>query len=174
MRMDFLELAEKRYSVRKFEDRPVDPEQIDKILRAGQLAPTACNCQPQRILVVNSGEAVKKLRKCTGCHFNAPVAMLVCYDKSECWVRNRDGKNSGEIDASIVATHMMLEAAELGIGTTWVMAFIPEAVKCEFELPDNIEPVALLVMGYPAEDVKPSPMHAKSRPAEELVVYNKF
>lgn len=172
MGMDFLELAEKRYSVRKFEDRPVDPEQIDKILQAGHLAPTACNRQPQRILVVNSEEAVKKLRKCTECHFNAPAAMLVCYDKSECWVRNRDGKNSGEIDASIVATHMMLEAAELGIGTTWVMNFIPEAVRCEFELPDNIEPVALLVMGYPAEDVKPSPMHAKSRPAEELVVYN--
>lgn len=172
--MDFLKLAEQRYSVRKFSDRPLEPEKIERILEAGRLAPTACNKQPQRVLVINGEQSAAKMRMCTGSHFNAPAGLLVCYDRDECWVRDYDGKPSGDIDASIVATHMMLEAAELGIGTTWVMHFIPEAVRCEFALPENIEPVALLVMGYPADDAVPSPMHAKSRTNEELVVYDRF
>ncbi len=172
--MDFLKLATDRYSVRKFSDRPIEREKLERILEAGRVAPTACNKQPQRVVVIDSPSSVAKMRMCTGSHFGAPAGLLVCYDKTECWVRDYDGKPSGEVDASIVATHMMLEAAELGIGTTWVMHFIPEAVRCEFELLDNIEPVALLVMGYPADDVSPSPMHAKYRPNEELVVYDHF
>lgn len=85
-----------------------------------------------------------KLRKCTECHFGAPAAILICYDKNECWQRKYDGKISGDIDASIVTTHMMLEATVLGVGTTWVMNFIPEAVREEFAIPTNIELVALL------------------------------
>ncbi len=104
-------------------------------------------------------------------HFNAPLALLVCFDKNECWKREYDGKSSGDIDASIVCTHMMLEAAELGVGSTWVMHYIPEAVKTEFELPDNLESVALLVMGYPAEDIKPSPLHFNKKAIEETVKY---
>lgn len=171
--MDFLELAEKRYSVRKFQDKPVEPEIIEKILKAGLLAPTARNLQPQRILVINSESDLQKLKKCTGSHYNAPAAMLICYDKSECWVREYDGKTSGEIDASIVTTHMMLESAALGIGTTWVMNFDPAAVRREYLLPDGMEPVALLVMGYPAEDCVPSPRHGKSKSPEELIIRSK-
>lgn len=171
---DFLTLAERRYSVRKFKNEPLPQNRIDKILRAGMLAPTGCNYQPQRILVINSEESIQRLRKCTKCHFDAPAAMLICYNKDECWVRKYDEKTSGEIDASIVTTHMMLEAETLGIGTTWVMHFIPEAVRCEFEIPDNIEPVALLVMGYPADDAEPLHLHSEFRPIEELVVYDKF
>lgn len=172
--MDFFGLAAARYSVRSFADRPVDRDVINKLLQAALLAPTACNRQPQRILVINGGGGAQKLRKCTECHFDAPAAMLVCYDKNDCWVRGYDGKNSGDIDASIVATHIMLAAAELGLGTTWVMHFIPEAVRREFDLPDNIEPTALLVMGYPAEGAKPSHLHTKSKPIEDIVVYDKF
>lgn len=171
---NFLKLAERRYSVRKFINKPLEQDKIDKILQAAMLAPTGCNYQPQRILVINSEESVKKMKMCTKCHFDAPAAMLVCYNKNECWTRKYDGKTSGVSDACIVATHIMLEAEELGIGTTWVMHFIPEAVRCEFEIPDNIEPVALLVMGYPAEDAEPSPLHTQFRPMEELVVYDKF
>ena len=172
--MDFLELAKNRYSVRKFDGRPVEPEVTGKILRAGHLAPTACNRQPQRVLVIESQEGRQKLKKCTGSHFDAPLALLACYDKTECWVREYDGKPSGDIDASIVADHMMLAAASLGVGSTWVMHFDPEAVRREFALPDTLEPVALLVMGYPAGDAKPSPMHETYRPEAELVVYHRF
>ncbi len=171
---DFLELMEKRYSVRRFSDTPIENGTIEKILRAGQVAPTACNNQPQRILVINSDEGLKKLRRCTECHFNAPAAMLICYNNEECWKRSYDGKASGDIDASIVTTHMMLEAASLGVGTTWVMHFIPEAVKCEFKVPDNIEPVAILIMGYPSSNAKPAPGHSDIKPIGDTVMYNSF
>lgn len=172
--IDFLKLAEERYSVRNFTDKAIEQDTLDKILKAGHLAPTACNRQPQKILVINSEEGLAKLRKCTKCHFGAPAAMLICYDKNECWQREYDGKTSGVIDASIVTTHMMLEATTLGVGTTWVMYFIPEAVREEFAIPDNIEPVALLVMGYPVPDAKPFPGHSEFKRIEDVVSYNKF
>lgn len=172
--MNFLKLAEERYSVRNFTESAIDSDTINKILKAGHLAPTACNRQPQRILVINSESGIAKLKKCTKCHFGAHTAMLICYDTNECWQRKYDGKNSGEIDASIVTTHMMLEASALGIGTTWVMYFIPEAIREEFSIPSNIEPVALLVMGYPAKDSTPYPGHTEFRPIEEIVSFNEF
>lgn len=173
-KMDFLKLASKRYSVRKFTDKVIEQETLNKILKAGHLAPTACNRQPQRILVINNEEGIAKLKKCTKCHFGASTALLICYHKEECWERKYDGKTSGDIDASIVTTHMMMEAESLGIGTTWVMYFIPEAIREEFSIPDTLEPVALLVMGYPAPDAEPFPGHYEFRPLEDLVSYNKF
>lgn len=167
--MDFLELAQERYSVRKFDGAPVRKEDMDKILQAGYLAPTACNRQPQRIFVCESAESMAKVRKCTPCHFNAPTAILVCCNKALCWKREFDGKPSGDIDASIVTTHMMLEAASIGVGTTWVMHFVPEAVREEFALSDELEPVAFLMMGYPAPDVKPYPGHTQFKPESEIV-----
>ena len=98
----------------------------------------------------------------------------MCYDKNECWKRGYDGKPSGDIDASIVATHMMLAAFALGVGTTWVMHFIPAAVREEFDMPESLEPVALPVMGYPASDAKPYPGHGEKRPVEEIVSYHHF
>ena len=85
-----------------------------------------------------------------------------------------DGKPSGEVDAAIVTTHMMLAAASLGIGTTWVMHFDPAAVRAEFALPENYIPTAILVMGYPAADAAPAPAHSENKPMEELVKFNKF
>lgn len=174
MEMDFLNLAAERYSVRSFQPRPVEDKALERILRAGHLAPTACNLQPQRTLVIQSEAAMEKLRKCTKCHFAAPTALLVCYDKNECWKRTYDGAASGEIDASIVTTHMMLEAASLGVGSTWVMHFDPAAMRREFHIPDHIEPVALLVMGYPAADAEPFPGHTAFRPLGEIVRYDQF
>ena len=172
--MTFLNLAQERYSVRKFSAREVEQEKIDQILRAGQIAPTACNNQPQKILVIQSAEALEKLQKCKTSHFGETLAVLTCYDRTLCWKREYDDKSSGDIDASIITTHMMLAAQELGIGSTWVMHFIPEAIKEEFMLPDNYEPVSLLVMGYPAEDAKPFPGHTSVRPIAETVQYNSF
>lgn len=173
--MDFMTLAKKRYSVRKFADRYIEDEKIQQILHAGHVAPTAANHQPQRILVINSGEAIDKLKACTSSHFNAPAAMLVCYDKDVCWKREKyDGKSSGDVDASIVTTHMMLEAAQIGIGTTWVMHFDPEKVRELYHIPASFEPVAILVMGYPAEDAKPSDRHATYANLDDIVTYNDF
>lgn len=172
--MEFQELAAQRYSVRKFADRPVEKEVMEKILAVGHLAPTGCNYQPQRILVMQSQEALEKLKVCTKCHFHAPAAVLVCYNKEECWTRKYDGKQSGEVDASIVTTHMMLAAWELGVGSTWVMHFDPFAMREQFAIPEQIEPVALLVMGYPAEDAEPFHMHSEFRPMDEVIVKESF
>ncbi len=172
--MEFSDLIEKRYSVRKFKDKAVEKELVDKILKAGHIAPTGCNKQPQRILVINEKETLEKLKKCTRCHFDAPCAMLVCFDKTDCWQRPYDGALCGGVDASIVTTHMMLAAADIGVGTTWVMHFNPEKMREEFKLPENFVPVSLLVMGYAADDAEPSPSHSEIRPIEETVFYNHF
>lgn len=172
--MDFLTLAAERYSVRKFTDATVEQEKIDKILKAAQLAPTACNFQPQRILVINNEISLAKLKNCTKWHFDCTLAMLVCYNKDECWTRRYDNTQSGVVDASIVATHMMLEAAELGIGSTWVMSYDPAKLREEFDIPENLVDVALLVMGYPADDAQPNERHTQYKDFSETVIYNQF
>ena len=166
--MDFLELAKERYSCRRFSERIVEDEIIDKLLEAARLAPTAVNFQPQRIIVVKSSEAMLKLKKGISPNLNPTLAFIISYDKNACWVREYDGASSGEVDASIVATHVMLEAANLGIGSTWVMHFNPFVVEEEFELDDNIIPVVVLVMGYPACDATPSANHTKRKEINEF------
>lgn len=171
---NFLDLAKERYSVRKFSGEPVGDKELSLILEAGKVAPTAANKQPQRVLVINEKEALAKVKLATRFLYDAPLAILISYDENECWVRDFDDANSGEVDASIVATHMMLEAAALGIGSTWVMWFDPDVIKREFEMPENIVPVALLITGYPSSDSKPSARHTEYKTDEELIFYNKF
>ena len=172
--MEFEKLIAERYSVRKFRDEKLSEEDVEKILNAGHLAPTGCNYQPQRVLVLNTDESMEKLRSCTKCHFGAPSAMLVCYNSDETWKRPYDGALSAPVDAAIVATHMMLEAHNIGAGSCWVMHFNPEAMRKTFDIPENIIPAALLVMGYPAPDSEPIELHSKFRPMDEVVVYDRF
>lgn len=169
--MNFAQLAKERYSVRKFRSEPVEAELLKQVIEAGRVAPTACNNQPQKVYVLQSGEALEKIRKCTPCHFNAPAAFLICYDKTLSWKRSFDGEDSGWVDASIVTTHMMLQAHESGLGTTWVMYFDPAAAVREFALPENIVPVAILPIGYPAQDAEPSANHSKLRDAAETIMH---
>lgn len=172
--MEFEKLISDRYSVRKFRDERLSAEDVEKILKAGHLAPTGCNYQPQRILVLNSEESIEKLRGCTKCHFGAPTAMLVCYNSDETWKRPYDGALSAPVDGAIVATHMMLEAHNIGAGCCWVMHFDPDEMRNTFEIPENIIPVALLVMGYPAPDSEPIELHSKFRPMDEVILYDRF
>lgn len=172
--MDFLTLAKERYSVRKFDSRPVEQQKIDSILRVAQLAPTAKNNQPQRILVIRGEKALAKLKECTPSHFNAPLAFLICADKLCAWERPYDGKSSAEIDASIAASHMMLQAQDLGLGSTWVMYFEPNQMRTAYRIPAHFEPVALLVMGYPAADAEPSERHPSRLPIEKLAWIDEF
>ena len=172
--MNFYELAKSRYSVRNFLQKEVAKETIEKILAYGHIAPTGCNMQPQRILVIEDEEQLMKLKNCTRSHFDAPLAMLICYHKNEGWTRRYDGAKSAPVDCSIVTTHLMLGAWELGIGSCWVMSFDPVAMRESYNIPDELEPVALLVMGYPSEDSVPAPMHEQVRPMEDLISYNSF
>ena len=169
--MEFLQLSEARYSLRKFSGRPVEVEKLAAILEAGRNAPTAHNLQPQRIFVLQSHEALEKADACTAAHFHPPVILVVAYDPEAAWKRETDGKNHGEIDAAIAATQMMLEAADLGLGTTYVGMFEPEKLLAAFPEMAGLCPIAMLPLGYPAEGAHPSRLHADRKPMEELVKY---
>lgn len=172
--MDFEKLITERYSVRKFKPEHLNQTVIDKILEASRKAPTGCNYQPQRILVLNTDESIKKSKECTKCHFNAPTAMVVCHNKEESWVRKYDGALSSPVDAVIVTTYLMLACRNNGVGTCWVMHFDPAAMRKSYNIPDNVEPIALLVMGYPSDDAKPLDLHFLTRPIDETVFYDTF
>jgi nitroreductase len=167
--MTFKELSVTRYSVRKYQDRPVAREILDAVLEAGRAAPTAGNRQPQRILAVTEKAGLEKLDRCTRSRNGAPAALIVCYDKNECWIRPFDNAASGEIDASIVATALMFQAVELGLGTLWVMHFDPAALVREFAIPDHLVPTALLILGYAADDAVPADRHTQRHPLDTLV-----
>ncbi len=157
--MDFLQLTKDRFSLRKFDGRPLKDEDIEAILSAAKFAPTAKNLQPQKIFVLKSEASIEKLNNCTRCGFGTKTAFLICYDKNECWKRIPDGAESGILDMGIVATHMMLQATAIGAGTTMVMLFDLQKTVQEFDLPENIIPVCFLVAGYPAKDAEPSERH---------------
>ena len=170
--MEFSELVKERYSVRSFSDRQIEDEKLNKILLAGNSAPTAKNLQPQRIYVVQSKEALAKINDVCACIFGAPTVLLVAADKNEMWKNPfYDTYNTGDIDASIVCTHMMLQAWELGIGSCWVGYFDEEKVKKQMGLPEDEKLVAILPIGYPAEDAKPAPRHTQRKELNKTVKY---
>lgn len=177
--MDFIDISRKRITVRKFAPAPVEQEKINKILEAGRWSPTAVNGQPQRILVLNTPEMLAKVREfcsfgyskkyvdlaneCDDCengkinlYYGAPLVLFICYDHTACWQHPQSGKSSGATDATIVATHMMLEAASIELGTVWISYFDEEKAKSLLNLPENWQPVCMLYIGYPGEDFAPN------------------
>lgn len=168
--MTFLELAKERYSVRSFKNQPIEDEKLKKILEAGKLAPTACNYQPQKIYVVKNAELRQKLATVSPCTFAAPVILVIGYDKNRDWKNKKiPGYSSGETDAAIVTTHMMLEAWELGIGSCWVGMFSDAEVSEVLGLPENVQVTALLPMGYPSENAAPLHLHSKYREEADMI-----
>ncbi|HWP51514.1 MAG TPA: nitroreductase family protein [Clostridia bacterium] len=169
MMENFYELAKKRYSVRKFDSTPVAPKLLEKVLQAVMLAPTAKNYQSQRIIVAVSEEAVAQIRACTQCHFGAPVIIILAYDAARASVRVTDGKNCGEQDIMIAADHMMLQAADLGLGTTFVGLYDEKALRELFPQLEGLTVEGLMVLGHPAKDAKPSKLHEESLPMEQAI-----
>lgn len=172
--MNFLELAKKRYSVRKYESNKVEKEKLIKILEAGRVAPTGANTQPQRIIVVQEEEGMARLKKCANL-YGAPLGIIVCVDHKATWKRPFDKKDIADIDVSIVTDHMMLQATELGLGSVWICYFDPEVVRKEFNLPDNIEPVNILAIGYDSGEAASPDRHDKVRKhLEDIVFYESY
>lgn len=168
--MNFSDIAKTRFSVRKYQNCKVEQEKLDAILNAAHVAPTAANLQPVRIIVVQSEEGLLKLSKAAR-FYDAPLALIVCSDCTKAWTRKYDGKQTNDIDASIITDHMMLQATELGLGSLWICWFNPDIVKQEFNLPDNIEPINILALGYSDAEPKSPERHSKERiPLNELVL----
>lgn len=169
--MDFIELAKSRYSCKKFDSRQISKGQLDAILEAGRLAPTAKNLQGQRIYVAQSEEAIAKLDTLTPCRYGAPTMLIVAFDKDNVFTYPGQKYDSGIEDASIVATHMMLCAKSVGVDSCWVNFFDPDKMAEAFGLPENEEILACLALGYPAEGAKPLANHDSRKPIEETVSY---
>ena len=170
--MSFMELAKNRYSVRKFTSEEVSQDLLDKIIEAGMVAPTACNIQPQRIYVIRSKEGLAKIDALTHCRYGAPVMFLFACNTEEEWKNPKQpGIVSGQQDVSIVATHMMFEATDLGLGTLWIDLFPNTKAEKIFNLPPNEKAVLLMALGHASPDAEPSANHTKKRPISDLVRY---
>ncbi|HCQ5569174.1 TPA: nitroreductase family protein [Clostridioides difficile] len=172
--MDFLEIAKTRFSVRNYTDRKVEEEKIDKILNSAHVAPTAANLQPVRLIVIQKKEGLESISKAANI-YGAPLAILVCADHSKAWNRPFDGKKTTDIDASILTDHMMLQATELNLGSVWICYFKPDIIKQEFQLPDYLEPINILAIGYSNEVPADPDRHVTMRiPLNKLVSYEKL
>lgn len=169
--MDFNELMTARYSVRDLSDRPVSDQQIESILKAAQIAPSAVNKQPYKIWVLRTPQAIRHAGECTKFDFiaKAQVVFVIGAKDEEAWVRPADQHNFAEVDASIAATHMMLEIANLGLGSTWVGHFDPDKLKAFFHQMHGYKLICMFGVGYPADDSQPSSRHGEYKPMEALV-----
>jgi len=169
--MDFAELVKARYSVRAYKPDPVEEHKLAQVLEAARLAPTAANRQPFQIVVIHTAGREAELKRIynRGWFVQAPLVLCACGIPAENWVR-MDGKNYNDVDVAIAMDHLILAAADIGLGTCWIAAFDPAAAREVLNLPDDVEPVAFTPLGYPADTSRP-----KSRkPLESLVRYERW
>ena len=167
---DFISLAKERYSVRAFSDKKVEDEKLALLLEAAKVAPTACNYQPYKLYVAKTDKALATLASLTPCTFGAPLVFVVCYDETKsAHGLLAEGYDFGTTDATIVAAHIVLEAADLGLGSCFVGRFKEKDVKDALSLPENIRVRLLIPVGYPAENCVPNPRHTDYRPTNETV-----
>lgn len=166
--MDFFDCIASRRSFRAYKNEPVPRELVEKVLEAGNLAPTAANYQSFRALVASTRGREEELKKVYGKDWlvSAPYVVLICAEPGKAWVRS-DGKNYADVDATIAFDHMILAAQALGLGTCWIAAFNPAEARRVFNLPSGWEPVALTPLGFPAE----SPGARKRKPVADWVTW---
>ena len=170
--MNFQALINARYSVRAYGPEPVDPEKLDRVLEAARLAPTAANRQPFRVIVIPTKSREKELGRIYPREWfvQAPILLAIVAVPSEAWVRKQDGWNAAEVDASIVMSHIVLAAAEEGLGTCWVAAFDPAAAREVLGLPPEVIPSAFTPLGCPADTAVPK----KRRLLADLVRHDRW
>ncbi len=169
--MEFTQVIKNRYSCKRFSGKMVENEKLEAILEAGRLAPTAKNFQEQRIYVVRSEEGLAKIDKVTPCRYGAPICVVVAFDKKNVFTYPGEKRDSGVEDATIVATHMLLAAADAGVDSCWINFFNPDELAEELKLPENEEILMILDLGYAAEGVKPLENHNSRKALSETVSY---
>lgn len=169
--MEYSELVKARYSCKKYSGQQITKQQLDAILEAGRLAPTAKNLQEQHIYVVQSDEALAKIDSVTPCRYGAPTVLIVAFDKENTFTYPGQKYDSGIEDAAIVATHLLLATKNEGVDSCWVNYFDPDKVAETFALPANEEVLMMLDLGYAAEGTKPLANHNSRKTIEETVTY---
>lgn len=169
--MDFLEVVKNRFSCKKFSEKSISKDVIEKILEQGRLAPTAKNLQEYHIYVLQSQKSISLIDEISPCRYGAPAVLVVTFDKTKVYVYS-DGKgNSGMEDASIVATHLCLAATNFGVDNCWINNFNREKLHSLLNLPENEEILMLLDLGYKDENFKPLPNHSSRKPLTETVTW---
>lgn len=169
--MDFKELIKARYSCKKYDGKQISNDQLQAILEAGRLAPTAKNLQEQHIYVMQSEEALATIDEVTPCRYGAPTVLVVAFDAEDVYVYPGEQRDSGIEDASIVATHMLLAAKDVGVDSCWINRFNPAELKEKLSLPENEEILMLMDLGYAAEGAGPLANHDKRKSLDETVTY---
>lgn len=169
--MTFADLAFKRYSCKKYGKKQVSPEQLTAILEAGRVAPTAKNLQPQHVYVIQSPEGIAKVDALTPCRYGAPTVLMVAFNTKNVFTYPGGKRDSGIEDASIVATHLVLAAADAGVDSCWVNFFDPEKAHDAFELPDDEDVLMFLDLGFAAEDAGPLANHDSRKELSDTVTY---
>ena len=170
--MEFSELIAQRYSVRAYRPVPVEDEKLQQVLEAARVAPTAANRQPFQIIVIHTEgrkEELKRIYK-PDWFVEPPLVICACGLADGAWTRRRDGKSYVDVDVAIAMDHLILAAANLGLGTCWIGAFDPDAAREVLGLPDDVEPIAFTPLGYPAD--QPGPKRRK--PLSDLVRYENW
>jgi nitroreductase len=167
--MEYTHLIAARYSVRAYRPDLVEDGKLQAVLDAARLAPTAANRQPFQLIVLHTAGREEEIGKIyrRPWFVQAPLVIAVCAISSQAWVRESDRFNARLIDSAIVADHLILAAANLGLGTCWIAAFNVEAARSVLQLPGEVEPVIFTPLGYPAD--QPGPKIRK--PVGELVRY---
>lgn len=169
--MEFTKVVQERYSCKKYSTKKVEREKIMKILEAGKVAPTAKNLQEQHIYVIESEEKLALIDQVTPCRYQAPVVMVVAFNKENVFTYPGGKRNSGIEDATIVATHLILGAANEQVDSCWINNFDPDKLHGLLGLPEDEEILMLLDLGYKAEDAGPLPNHASRKALEETVTF---
>ncbi len=169
--MEFKKVISARYSCKKFSSRQVEREKLNAILEAGRLAPTAKNLQEQHIYVLQSPEMLAKVDAATPCRYGAPTVLAVAFDKNNVFTYPGGKRDSGVEDASIVATHMILAAADEGVDSCWLNFLDPEQTAAALGLPENEELLMLMDLGYAAEGAGPLPNHDSRKPLADTVTW---
>jgi nitroreductase len=167
--MEFNDVLHRRYSCRAFAARGVEKEKVDRILEAGRMAPTAVNKQPIHIWAISRPDTLEAVKGVTRSNYGAPLLLVVGCRPADAWVRRYDDKNGAEVDAAIVATYLMLAAENEGLSTLWVGSFDPALLRGILPATEGYDLVAMINVGYPAAESKPSPMHAARKPLADLV-----
>ena len=169
--MEFKEVIKARYSCKKYSDRQVEKASLDAILSAGRLAPTAKNLQEQHVYVLQGQDSLAKIDAVTPCRYGAPTVLVVAFDKNNVFTYPGGKRDSGVEDATIVATHMILAAADEGVDSCWINFFDPEKLAEALGLPENEEILMVMDLGYAAEGTGPLQNHTSRKELNETVSY---
>ena len=160
--MNFLELVKTRYSCRKFSDKPVEKEKLILCLEAARLAPSACNSQPWKFLIID--DPILKDKVCTAAFAgqyssnsfgkNAPVLVVIISEKGNFLARVGNLVRDTRfylIDIGVAVEHFILQAAELGLGACWMGWFNETLLKKALGLPKSVKVDVIFPLGYPAQ-----------------------